>query len=410
MQNKKRYILGLIIAIIVIVSLGTFAWLSYRTNDTAMVLTVGDINNVKITLNPYQIDTKISPNLTYTGQPYTTVEVINNSSSPKNIKLFYTINAIDSELVTTNLKYTIEKQAVGESSYTHITPDGNFSGASQGSVITIIDEPVPVGTTYYKVYVWLYSASSAQNNTIGKRFNAELNANILGDNISNNIYTVNIFDVNVQGYNGVRIRRIVPNNITTYNTPEAAMAALKTAGGGTTDYPFYLKHTLGTFSGWCIIMNGDTTNCISNRSSESECNTALSNYDEGNGNTYTCSNITVNNAVIESYVGFVVTPAMATANSGMTAGTYYLKGGDNSMSSLDNAKTTYDAFGGVGCSLDGNLGGNPYNTTPSSNFYCNVPGLYVEVNPEGFTYAGDGLGSNCMAYVSGLTGCTLAAS
>lgn len=180
MENKniKKYILLLIIAIILIISLGTYAWLTYRTNDTAMVLTVGDINNVRITLSPYQIDGKISPNLTYTEQPYAEVEVINNSSSPKNIKLIYTINAIDSELATSNFKYTIEKKAVDSNSYTHITPDGNFNGVSKGNTITILDESAPVGTTMYRVYVWLYSASSSQNNIPGKKFNAELNAEI----------------------------------------------------------------------------------------------------------------------------------------------------------------------------------------------------------------------------------------
>ena len=181
LENKKRYIISLIVALLIVISLGTYAWLTYRTNDTAMVLTIGDINNVRITMNPYQVDAKLSPNLTYTGQEYTTVEVVNNSSSPRNIKLFYTINFIDSELANSNLKYTIEKKAVGSSSYTHITPDGNFSGASNGSIINIIDEPAAVGTTYYKVYVWLYSASSGQNNVPGKKFNAELNATI-GDN------------------------------------------------------------------------------------------------------------------------------------------------------------------------------------------------------------------------------------
>ena len=176
--KKKRYLIILIIAILVIISLGTYAWLSYRTNDTAMVLTVGDINNVRITMSPYQIDAKISPNLTYTGQKYTTVEVVNNSSSPRNIKLFYTINAIDSELATSNLKYTIEKKAVGASSYAPITPDGDFNGASRGDVITILEEEAPVGTTMYKVYVWLYSASSSSSSVIGKKFNAELNATI----------------------------------------------------------------------------------------------------------------------------------------------------------------------------------------------------------------------------------------
>ena len=47
-----------------------------------------------------------------------------------------------------------------------------------------------------------------------------------------------------------------------------------------------------------------------------------------------------------------MTQEMATANPGMVAGTYYLKGGDDGKAFLDNAKIIYDAFGGVGCSSD----------------------------------------------------------
>ena len=45
-----------------------------------------------------------------------------------------------------------------------------------------------------------------------------------------------------------------------------------------------------------------------------------------------------NNIVTESYVGFVVTDAMAQANPGMTAGTYYLRGGINESSLTDKPK------------------------------------------------------------------------
>lgn len=181
LNKKKRYILILILTIITIFSIGTYAWLSYRSNDTAMVLTVGDINNVRITMSPYQINTKIAPNVDYTEEKYTTIEVINNSSSPRNIKLFYTINAIDSELATSSMKYTIEKKDVSSSSYVELTPYGNFNGATKGDEITILEESVPVGTTLYKVYVWLQGASSAQNNVPGKQFNVELNA-IIAEN------------------------------------------------------------------------------------------------------------------------------------------------------------------------------------------------------------------------------------
>ncbi len=376
LENKKRYILGIIIAIIAIISLGTYAWLSYRTNDTAMVLTIGDINNVRITMNPYQIDAKMSPNLTYTGQPYTTVEVINNSSSPRNIKLFYTINAIDSELATSNLKYTIEKKAVGASSYTHITPDGNFSGASKGSIITIIDESAPVGTTYYKVYVWLYSGSSAQNNVTGKRFNAELNANIIGASIPETVYTVAADDT--------YLFQPIANGITQYTSASSAMTNF--------GHPAALKHKIGNYSGWCIIMNNDTTNCLYGAPSESVCNEVLSQGAPDDGNTYTCSNITVNNVVTESYVVFEVTASMASANSGMTAGTYELRGGDNGASYSTNVSTLTTAFGLSNC------------TDYTSNFDCFVSGLSADASDDGNVIAG-GDDWNCIVDGVGYSDC-----
>ena len=360
LENKKRYILSIIVAVLVVISLGTYAWLTYRTNDTAMILTIGDINNVRITMNPYQIDANLSPNLTYTGQPYTTVEVVNNSSEPKGIKLYYTINAIDSELATSNLKYTIEKKAVGSSSYTHITPDGNFAGATKGDIITIVDEEVPVGTTYYKVYVWLYSASSAQNNVTGKRFNAEL-----GADIKYHVYTVNLYNENATNYNSVIIGSQISNTITQYPTASSAMANFS-------NRPFYLKHTVGNFSGWCIVMNGDTTNCLYSAQNESECNTVLSQGAPNDGNTYTCSNITASNTVTESYVGFVVTESMASANPGMTAGTYYLKGGDGGASYSSNVSTLTTAFGASNC------------TDNSSGFGCDVSDLGARADVDGY--------------------------
>lgn len=97
----------------------------------------------------------------------------------------------------------------------------------------------------------------------------------------------------------------------------------------------------------------------------------------------------VNNNVVQSYVGFVVTSNMATANPGMTAGTYYLRGGDNGASFLDNAKTIYDAFGGGGCTLDGNPGGNPYTTVPSSGFFCDEFGWIAAADSAGDAFIVD---------------------
>ena len=161
----------------------------------------------------------------------------------------------------------------------------------------------------------------------------------------------------------------IPNGVTQYSSPTEAMAALKAAGGGTTNYPFFLKHHIS------------------------------------------------NSVVSESYAGFVVTPTMATANPGMRAGTYYLKGEDGGTTStfLANAKIIYDAFGGSNCAGDNNLPATydaSYNPNPSSNFSCYVTtglSLIAYANADGRVFAGVDARSGCRV-IRDVSDCILAAS
>ena len=170
------------------------------------------------------------------------------------------------------------------------------------------------------------------------------------------VYTANVFDNNYDtlddGTNTsvLWIGQSIPNGITTFQTPELAMAALKEASGGV-DRPFFLKHTVS------------------------------------------------NNIITDSYVGFVVTDEMAQANAGMTAGTYYLKG-----------KKTYELVGGSWQCMseyddgEGNCIDPDYNTNKatllsafgssycydySSNFNCGVSGLRTYANLDGTVNAQD---------------------
>ena len=171
------------------------------------------------------------------------------------------------------------------------------------------------------------------------------------------VYTVNVFDKNNDTLNDgtntsvVWIGQSIPNGITTFQTPELAMAALKEASGGV-DRPFFLKHTVS------------------------------------------------NNTVTDSYVGFVVTEEMANNNPGMTAGTYYLKG-----------KKTHELVGGSWQCIseyddgEGNCIDPDYNTNKAtllsafgssyceeytSSFYCNVFGLFAAEDLDGDVGVNDG--------------------
>ena len=145
-------------------------------------------------------------------------------------------------------------------------------------------------------------------------------------------------------HESIYIGQAIPNSITTYNTKEAAMAAYS-------NRPFYLKYTIS------------------------------------------------NNIVTESYVGFVVTDAMAQANPEMTAGTYYIRGGVNESSLTDkpiyeaNKATLLSAFGSSHC------GDN------SSSFNCGGSGLDAFASSRGHVSVADEISADCHVDYDGSSFC-----
>ena len=175
-------------------------------------------------------------------------------------------------------------------------------------------------------------------------------------------YTANLYDASAPNNNSIQIGQAIPSGITQYTSASDAMAAFE-------NRPFYLKHT---------VQGG---------------------------------------VVTESYVEFVVTTAMASSNSGMTVGTYSLRGLDTydaNATSTNHCKIEYynsstgecrspyyesnkatmlSAFGSINC------------TDNTNSFYCsNWDGLsavadsYGHVDAHGGSWycavGGDG-SSNC---------------
>ncbi len=256
---------------------------------------------------------------------------------------------------------------------------------------------------YFYIFIWIdgYLVDNAVNDL---PFSGYVKAEANQANVRYT-YTANIRDENVQGNNYVLIGQSIPNTITEYTTPALAMAALKTAGGGTTDYPFFLRHTIGSGTFWCAVNQSEgISGCIFQ--SQAECNANASSMF---GYGYVCQENTVTDGVIASYVGFVVTSQMASDNPGMAAGTYYLKGGDNGRSFLKTTKTIYDAFGGINCHGDNNMPATydpTYTPNPSSDFGCYVSGLYAYAYPHGRVNA-DYVGSYCYVNESSASTCWL---
>ena len=396
MDNKKKITILIILSLIITILGGTLAYWNWQTSsaqDTSVTFTVestfscsadggGPITSSDVELVPSTCD-----NANYAIKRMITVNPTLTGADSVNLSLWLNIVSMDAGLRNSdNFRYVLTKNSETCSSS---VAQGTFKNKANGSTVPLLNNKEYTSSTpdIYYLYIWLDWPETSQS-TQNQNFNFTLGGNCTNQVSTEQVYTVNLYDESKEDNNSVLLNSRIPYTITQYPTPEAAITALETAysqanNGLTKSLPFFLKHTIGDFLEWHIIRNNDTTNYLGNFSTESDCNTALQKAPD-DGNTYTCNLIPLSNAVIESYVGFVVTPDMVANNPGMVvARTYYLKGGDKGASFLDNAKTIYDAFGGVGCYLDDNEGGNPYTTTPSSNFYCEVSGLSVGADSYG---------------------------
>ncbi len=203
-NNKRVFIMILSIALVIIS--GTFAWLSWRSQNTAMVLTIGDIRGLTVSLKPYQINATLSPVSAYTDGIVIDVTADNKKTEADNFKLFYKIDTIDNALKDQSFKYTITKctaNCANASNYTLLNAaGGNFVGANNNSNLPIYQESVPANTTYkYKVYLWIDSSGGNQSNMQNKTFTGELRASV-----SETLYTM------------MRDNAVIDNTTSTYVT------------------------------------------------------------------------------------------------------------------------------------------------------------------------------------------------
>ena len=415
-KNKRIITVLMILTIVFTITGGTLAYWAWRTTDaqkTNITFTItsdfscsadggGNITSGSVKLVPTVVSSTTTAN--YIKREVKVNPTLNTVDKTIHMDLWLDIITLDSGLSNSvNFRYAFTTSSTSNTE--GVISSGNFYGKVANDKVILLRSKDYTSTTMETYYLWIWlDAAETDSATMNQNFNMKLGGECT-DAVSRELYTVNIYNGNAEDLNSVYIGQKLSNNIATYNTPDEAMNALKTAGGGTTSYPFFLKHTIADGSLWyatnsvqglSALPTSPYPSCIYETSSE--CNSKIS-------NSYICKEKMFTQGVLESYVGFVVTPEMATANPGMVAGTYYLKGGDDGKAFLDNAKIIYDAFGGVGCYSDGASGGNPYTTTPSSDFSCYVSGLDAYVTSDGIVGAYVDSDSGCNVDQNGSSSC-----
>ncbi len=358
MRAKKKIsytIIGIIVLIITITG-ATYAYFALSASNSTTV--TGTAANVGLVLNVEKIkpETNVVDNLipqlesalgTAISSTYKCIDANNNA-----VCQVYKASLTNNGNATVKVKGTIAfsnmsnlphlKWKIIENATTIGTNTGTTASTTATNFIT--EETINANQTkdYYFV-VWIDEIGNIQNEsgtftatlTFTDSNGTGLTSTIGAEPASTTKYTVNVPDDwdnwTTTNPNLVWINNPIPSGIVQYDTPEAAMAALS-------NRPFYLKHTIK------------------------------------------------NNIVTESYVEFVVTPAMASANPGMTAGTYTLRGGIDEENAA--TKPRYEANVNV---LKQAFGENTsYCTVYSSDVSCRVSGVGANAHSYGGVDAGDG--------------------
>ena len=134
---KEKNILRLLYAIAGIIAIigGTFAWLSYRTNGTSLVLTIGDVNGMTVTVKPYKLSGTLPVTDYYTTEgKVIDVTVVNKSTNDQIFTLYFDVESIDPVLKASSFfKYKVVKSTNNGSTYSDVqNGTGNFNNATNG--------------------------------------------------------------------------------------------------------------------------------------------------------------------------------------------------------------------------------------------------------------------------------------
>ena len=349
MKNKRNNKIAILLFILLVISIGYAALNSNLTiNGTSTINNASwDVhwNNVRVTNGSVTGDQVTTAAHILTGA--TEVEYLIAFKTPGEYYEF-TVDAVNAGSIDAMIGSFSNKVYDSDGEEERTLPDYlSYTVTYSDGIAVANNHKLAANTTErYKVRVEFKTdinanqLPSSQDRLVYK-FNVnyvQANSNAIDVNHqtqNTTVYTANVLDGDWDTiYDGtntsaVWLGREISQEITTYETPELAMAALKQATGNI-DRPFFLKHTIQ------------------------------------------------NNIVTESYLGFVVSNEMAQANPGMTAGTYYLRGlvdeYDTSEKPVNEANKAalLSAFGSSNC------------TEYSSTVDCSVSDLRVYMYSDGF--------------------------
>ena len=393
-KEKKISITLFVLAIVFTIMGSTLAYWNWQTglNDQTNVtfrvtsdFSCGADGGGSITSQEKILAPTTCTNENYAFQrPIVVKPTINKNGKTIYMDLYLQVNQIGTYLAQTPyFRYALTTDSTSCTS--GVIASGSFQGTSSNSKVYLLNNKSYSSTTNdpYYLYVWL-DKDETDNNTQNQPFDISLTGTCTDE-------TPTTFTGTIYRYSTETISigdSIVPET-------KQAWCANSTEFGNSCDFSVSWN-SQSECENYVSNNNMENTTC-----GQGTVTTGLTSYETNASNlnkTFYLKHTVVDDIVTESYVEFVVTPTMAQANNGMTAGTYYLKGGDNGAAYTTNKATLTTAFGSSNCSDSTGLDN-------SSRFGCSVSGLDADAGSNGEVNADDDASARCRVDSGGASFC-----
>jgi hypothetical protein len=249
-KNKRIITVLMILTIVFTITGGTLAYWAWRTTDaqkTNITFTItsdfscsadggGNITSASVKLVPTVVSNTTTAN--YIKREVKVTPTLNTVDKTIHMDLWLDIITLDSGLSNSvNFRYAFTTSSTSNTE--GVISRGNFYGKVANDKVILLRGKDYTSTTMETYYLWIWlDAAENDSATMNQNFNMKLGGECT-DAVSRELYTANIYDSSIVDNNVAYIGQKLSNNIATYNTPDEVMNALKTAGGGTTSYPFF---------------------------------------------------------------------------------------------------------------------------------------------------------------------------
>ncbi len=171
MKNKTILYVGIAVAIILVTSIGTYAWLTWSSGEDEKTNVTGNVPTILFKDGADINVSNMGPVLDYTKGEMTSYSIYTQADTTYSVTL--NIASITSTLANSNFKYKLQS-STNNTDFTDVA-SGDFNGATTGTKTIAASKTLAAGETYFRFIVYIDGTVSNPSNMMNNSLKATLN-------------------------------------------------------------------------------------------------------------------------------------------------------------------------------------------------------------------------------------------